>query len=59
MIFDLVKIVEGGRETFWHMNDDCDIRVDAFFRWGRNVFLLCNTLPARNTALDVVASPLS
>ena len=31
MTFDLVEIAEGEPGRFWHVNDDCDVRVDTFF----------------------------
>ena len=30
MTFDLVEIAEGEPGRFWHVNDNCDIRVDCF-----------------------------
>ena len=29
--FDPLEIAEGEPGRFWHMNDDCDVRVDMFF----------------------------
>ena len=35
MTFDLVDIAEGEPGRFWHMNNDCNVRVDTLFHWGR------------------------
>ena len=50
MTFYPVKIAEGEPGRSWHMNDDCDVRVDTFFVLAT----LGNTLHTKNAALGVL-----
>ena len=47
MTFEPMEIVKGEPGKFWHVNDDCDVRVNTFFYFS-------NALHARDAVLGVL-----